>query len=168
MNKMSLAGVFMIMTMITGCGGGGSSTPSPITPITPTTAVLKFSSQGTLPDGKAVAGVRATVELPAGVSVKTTGTGDVDTTVVVPSGLFDKQDNLLPVTYTAATANAKATLSFSIVSLKPAGAGVGEYATLTLNLSGVSPVVSDYRITLFNPRDMSGGDITALTPALAL
>ena len=165
MNKMLLAVVFMIMTMITGCGGGGSSTPSPITP---TTAVLKFSSQGTLPDGKAVAGVRATVELPAGVSVKTTGTGDVDTTVVVPSGLFDKQDNLLPVTYTAATANAKATLSFSIVSLKPAGAGVGEYATLTLNLSGVSPVVSDYRITLFNPRDMSGGDITALTPALAL
>ena len=165
MNKMSLAVVFMILTMITGCGGGGSSPPSSITP---TTAVLKFSSQGTLPDGKAVAGVRATVELPAGVSVKTTGTGDVDTTVVVPSGLFDKQDNLLPVTYTAATANAKATLSFSIVSLKPAGAGVGEYATLTLNLSGVSPVVSDYRITLFNPRDMSGGDITALTPALAL
>ena len=165
MNKMSLAVVFMILTMITGCGGGGSSPPSSITP---TTAVLKFSSQGTLPDGKAVAGVRATVELPTGVSVKTTGTGDVDTTVVVPSGLFDKQDTLLPVTYTAATANAKATLSFSIVSTKAAGAGVGEYATLTLNLTGGSPSLADFKIISFDPIDLSFGHITALTPVLAL
>lgn len=157
-----------IMPMIAGCGGGGSTSGAPSS--SPTTAVLTFSSQGTLPAGKSVSGFGAIIELPAGVSVKTDAGGVVDATVVVPSGLLGGAGNagMGPVTYTAATATAKAKLNFTIASTAPLGVGAGEYATLNLNLSGVTPAVTDFNVTLFKPIDMSFADRPELSSNISL
>jgi hypothetical protein len=162
MNKIIAVIVMVIMPMVAGCGGGGSST-------TPTTAVLKLSSQGTLPDGKAVSGFGATIELPAGVTAKTATDGAVAATVVASSGLLAGSAGTMgPVTYTQATATAKAKLDFTIASTAAAGVGVGEYATITLTLSGVSPAVTDFNVTSFKPVDLSYADMTELTSKLTL
>lgn len=147
----------MILSMISGCGGGGSSAK-------PTGATLKLSSLGTLPAGKAVSGIVATVELPTGVTVKTNQDGTADATVVVGSGLLNGAAGTMgPVIYTNATATAKAKLDFTIASTAVNGVGVGEYATITVILNDVNPLVADYKITAFKAYDMSFVEITALT-----
>jgi hypothetical protein len=152
-----------ILPMITGCGGGDTV----YFPLNPTAATLKLSSQGTMPAGKAVTGIAATIELPSGATVKNTN-GVVDATVVVGSGLMAGTAGTMgPVNYTPATATAKAKLDFTIASTVAAGVAVGEYATITLILSGVNPAVTDYKVTSFKAYDLSFAEITALTSKLA-
>lgn len=155
----------VILALITGCGGGGTGGAGSI----PTTAVLKFSSQGTLPAGKAVSGFSATLELPAGVTAQTGAGGVAAATVVVPSGLLaGSAGSLGSVIYTPATSSAKAKLYFFIASTAAAGVGVGEYATITLALAGVDPLVTDFTVTSFIPGDMTLTPVTGLTPMLNL
>lgn len=161
MRKIFALILLTIVAVTAGCGGGGGGS-------TPTTAVVKLSSQGTLPTGKAVAGFGATLELPAGVTAKITG-GAVDATVVVSSGLLAGSAGTLgPVTYTPATATAKAKLDFTLASTTTAGVGVGEYATITLNLNSGSPTATDFNVPVFTPVDLSFANITGLTPKLTL
>lgn len=167
MKKIMAVLVLAILPMIAGCGGGGGSS-QPM----PTAATLKLSSQGAMPAGKAVSGVTVTIELPAGATAKSTG-GVVDATVVVGSALMATTGtapvgSMGPVNYTPATATAKAKLDFTIASTAVAGVAVGEYATITLILSGVNPAVTDFNVTSFKAYDMSFAEITALTPKLAL
>ena len=164
MKKILAIVIMPILLMVAGCGGGGgSSIPS-------NTVVVKVSSQGIPPAGKTVAGFGATVELPAGVTVKTGANGIVDASVVVPSGLLGGVGNAIvgSVSYTVATATAKAKLDFAIASTAAAGVGVGEYATLNLQFSGVRPSAADFTATSFDPIDLSGNHITTLSPILAL
>jgi hypothetical protein len=169
MKKIIVAVIVAILPVMAGCGGGGGGGGVFIAS-QPTTAVVKISSQGTLPVGTAVAGFGATLELPAGVTVKTDASGIVDPSVVVPSGLLGGTGNAFmgSVSYSAATATAKAKLNFAIASAAAAGVGVGEYATITLKLSGVNPAVTDFSVTSFVPVDLSGNTITVLSPTLAL
>ena len=158
--------VMAILPMIAGCGGGGGGdNAAPL----PTAATLKLSSQGTMPVGKAVSGIDVTIELPAGATVKTTS-GVVDATVVVASGLLTTAtSSMSPITYTPAAGATKAKLDFTIASTALAGVQVGEYATITLILSGVNPAVTDFNATLFKAYAVDGsGAISALTPKLAL
>lgn len=163
MKKILAVLIMMILPMIAGCGGGGGSS-APLT-----AAVVKLSSQGTLPAGKAVSGIAATIELPAGVTAKTTAGGAVDATVVVGSGLLATTAGTLgPVVYTPATATAKAKLDFTIASTAVAGVGVGEYATITLIITNANPAASDFTATSFKAYDMSFAEIPALTSKLAV
>lgn len=168
-----------IISSVTGCSGtlsGSTYTIGAVTSactvtasfVVPTTAILKLSSQGVLPVGKAVSGFGATLELPAGVTAKNTG-GVVDATVVSGSGLLAGGAGTLgPVTYTPATGTSKAKLDFTIASTAPAGVGVGEYATINFSLNGVSPTASEFSITSFKPIDLSYTDITTLIPGKTL
>lgn len=136
---------------------------------TVTSAILKLSSQGTLPSGKVVTGFGVSIELPAGVTVKTTTGGAVDSTVVVPSGLLAGNSSMAPVVnYTAATGTSLARLDFTIASNEAAGVGVGEYAAITLILNGVSPTAADFTITHFTPVDLSYDNLTTLTANIIL
>jgi len=167
MKKIVAAFVMAILPMIAGCGSDGDSTPAP------TAATVKVSSQGTMPAGKAVTGVAVTIELPAGVTAKTTTAGAADATVVVGSALMNTTGTtpvgtMGPVTYTPATATAKAKLDFTIASTAVAGVGVGEYATITLILAGVVPTGTDFTVTSFKAYDLSFAEIPALTSQLAL
>lgn len=161
--------IMAILPLIAACGGGGGGGSVSM----PTAAVLKLSSQGTLPAGTAVTGIGATIELPAGVTAKTATGGAVDATVVVGSALMATTGTapvgtMGPVTYTPATATAKAKLDFTIASTAAAGVGVGECATITLILSGVNPAVTDFNVTSFKAYDLSYTQIPALTSKLAL
>ncbi len=170
MKKILMALFLIVSTMMTGCGGGGGGSSTPAA--APTTAVVKLSSQGTLPPGAALAGVGVTLELPAGVTVKSDGGGVPDVSVVVPSGLMGGAGNAVVVagslSYTAATATIKAKLNFTLLSNVPGGVGVGEYATLTLNLAGVTPAATEFTVTLFDPIDLLGNHLTVLSSHLAL
>lgn len=153
-----------VIALICGCGGGGGSSSA-----APTAAVLKLSSQGTLPDGKAVSGFGAIIELPAGVTVKTAAGGAVDASVVVPSGLLAGSNVTLgPVTYTPATATSKAKLDFAIASTASAGVGVGEYVIIAFILTGVTPTAADFAVTSFTPVDLNFADLPGITAAKSL
>jgi hypothetical protein len=169
MKKIMAVLVMAMMPMIAGCGGGGDSA---LPLLMPTAATVKVSSQGTMPAGKAVSGIAVTIELPTGATAKNTG-GVVDATVVVGSSLMATTGatpvgSMGPVYYTPATATAKAKLDFTIASTVAAGVAVGEYATITLILSGVNPAVTDFTVTSFKAYDMNFAEITALTSKLAL
>jgi len=165
MKRIMAMAIMAILPMIAGCGGsGGTAVPQP------TTAVLKISATpGTLPAGKAVAGLGATIELPAGVTVKTTTSGAVDATVVVPSGVLGGAGNAAmgPVIYTPA-GTGKAKLDFTVASTAQAGVGEGEYVTITFTLNGVAPSAADLVITSFKPVDLSYADLTTVTPSKAV
>lgn len=166
MKKILAVLVMAILPIIAGCGGGNGDNDSTFKP---TTAVLKFSSQGAPNAGKAVKGFSATIELPAGVTVKTGTDGTVDAAVVVPSGLMGGSAGTVgPVIYTPVTTSAKARLDFSLLSMAPAGVNVGEYATITLSLTGVSPAVTDFVVTSFKPVDLNFANLAGLTPLLNL
>lgn len=155
--------VFMaIISFLTACGGGGGGSAPP----QPTAAVMKLSAAGTLPTGKAVAGLGVTIDLPAGVTVKTVSGGAVDSSVVTGSGLLAGSNGTMgPVTYTPAAGSAKAKLDFTIASTASAGVGVGEYATITFILNNTSPTAADFSITSFTPVDLSFTNLTTLTAA---
>lgn len=164
MRKMLALVAVLGMALLAACGGGGDGADG-----MPTSAVLIFSAQGTLPAGVAVSGVGATIELPTGVTVQTDAGGAVDPAVVVPSGLLAGANGTLgPVIYTPATATTKARLDFTVVSMAVAGAGVGEYATITLILAGVDPAVTAFNVTAFEPIDLSYAAISTLTAKLDL
>ena len=155
--------ILAILPMIAGCGSDNNSTPQP------TAASLKLSSQGTIPAGTAgmaVSGIGVTIELPTGVTVKKAADGTVDASVVVASGLF-KSTNSSVVT-PIFTDGSPAKLDFTIASTAVDGVQVGEYATITLILSGVTPIVTDFKVTKFDARDMDLVSIPALTSKPAL
>lgn len=163
MRKMLAVLAVTILPMLAGCGDSGGDSSMP------TAAVITFSSQGILNAGNGVRGFTATIELPAGVTAKTGTGGSVDTTVVVPSGLLGGSNGTMgPVIYTPATTTAKGTLNFSLLSTAAAGADVGEYATITLALSGVNPGVTDFNVTSFTPVDVRFEDLAGLTSKLNL
>ncbi len=158
--KIMTVALLALLPVIAGCGGGGGGTAATTptggsgggTPPAPTAALLRLAAPpGTLAAGTTVAGVAATVELPPGVTVKRAADGiTVDPSVVVPSGLLGGGTTVMgPVSYTAATATAKARLDFTIASTAIAGVGEGEYATITFILNGVTPAVSDFTVSSF-------------------
>lgn len=139
-----------------------------VTAATATSATLKIFSQGALPTGKAVAGIGFTIELPTGVTVKTTSGGVVDATEVVPSGLLAGKATMTLVNYSVATATSKAKLDFTIASTSIDGVGVGEYVTLTFIVDGLSPAVSDFNISSFKPVDLNFAELTTLAAVKTL
>jgi hypothetical protein len=156
MKKMMILVLAALLPLLSGCGGGGSSGPS--------VAVVKLSAQGELPAGRSVAGLGATIELPAGVTVKTTATGAVDAGVVTPSGLFGAGNAAMgPVSYTPATATSRARLDFAVFSTAPGGVGVGEYVTINCSLHGVTPVAADFLVSSFTLTDLNYVELTMLT-----
>ena len=168
--------ILAILPMMAGCGSDGNTVQQP------TTATLKISAedlQGTIvPVGaKVVAGIEATIVLPTGVTVKTTkdlGNGGFEADgSVIASGLLKAagvQSDLMTPVYTPANVatNTKAKLYFIITCVpSTAGVAVGEYATITLNLSGVNPAVSEYSVTPFNAYAAdNSGVIPNITPKL--
>jgi len=149
-----------------GCGGGGSGS-APAAP--PTKAVVRLSSQGTLPQGAQLSGIEVTLRLPAGVSIRTDASGAVASGEVAVSGVAAQGGSvtLLPPVYTPASSQAPATLQFTFAG---SDFGTGEFATVTCDLapgssapSAASLVVSD-----FSPADQLLRPVTSLSVALSL
>lgn len=159
MKKVIAMAIMAVLPLVAGCGGGGSSATAP-----PTVAVLTLSATpGTLPAGKLLVSFGATVELPAGVTVKTNAGAptEADASVVLPTAFMANTGtaNVSTVIYTPANSAAvppvKAKLDFVVSSGAPAGSGVGEgdYVTITCILNGSLPTAADFTITSFTPAD---------------
>lgn len=155
--KIIMAGCLTLLAFaLAGCGDSGTS---PAT-VQPTTAMLKLSSQGTSP---ALAGIGITVKLPAGVSVKTTAEGAVDSSVVTVSGVALPGSVVTPV-YTPATATAPGTLRFVVANTAAEGFGTGEFATVTCAVvPGSFPTAADFSLADFTPANLLLQPVTGLT-----
>lgn len=147
---------------LSGCGGGGGggNTPSP----QPATAVLKISTQGTLPSGTQIGGIDVTIALPTGVTVKSvTSPPETDSGVVVTSGVAVSNSTVLS-TYTAATSTS--TGKVRVLLANSNGFGTGEFMTIHCDIaSGSTPTASDFSLSGFVAKDLNGVAISGLNSA---
>jgi hypothetical protein len=141
---------------LTACGGGGGSSAPPST-----TATLNLSTSGTLPLGTSLAGIGITLTLPAGVTIKTDSGGAVDPGYVNVTG--ESSPESVIAVYIPASGTTPATLTLTVISTTTTGFGAGEFVTVTCDLNGTSPPVSDFVLSGFKPYDLSGNPVTGLT-----
>lgn len=151
-----LAIVSFTLLTIFGCGGGGGGgggAPSPGDGTTPTgpQAVVTLSTQGTLPAGTTIGGVDCTVQLPALVTCKSDATGLTDPSATVASG--QAQGGTLVGNFTAASGKVR------IAVIKTSGFGIGEFATLNLDITGSTPNASDFSVSGLSVVDFNSGQI---------
>jgi len=163
-NFLNLIRLFCLPAVIAlaGCGGGGSNNAS--VPVAPATkAIVRLSSQGTLPQGSQLSGIDVTITLPKGVSLKTDANGQVAAGVVTLSGVAVQSGTVAtPVlSYTPATATTLATLR---ITFGTSNFGTGEFATINGDIAPVSsaPAATDVVIDNFSIADQNLAPVTTL------
>lgn len=152
---------------LAGCGGAVTTSPSNTggaQPAQPTT-VLALDTTGSLPAGATIGGLGVTVNLPESVSIKTDGSGNVDSGVVTASGVAAGQATVITL-YSAAAGTVPAKLHIVLAS-GSAGMTVGEFATITCTVaSGGAPTASDFSLSDFTSVNTLGDTIPSLTADL--
>lgn len=146
-----------------GCGGGGGGSTvgegsKPPVGTTPTTAVVKLSAE-TLPAGTSLSGLGLTLNLPAGVTVKTDAAGVVAPgTVAGPGGTASTG---ILAEFTPAAPPAQAKLALALTSAEKQGLGIGEFATVTCDVApGTTPSAADFTITEVQAVDIPGNKLS--------
>lgn len=146
---MTLTAVTLLLSACSDSGGGSTSNSA-----TPTQVKVTLKTTGTLPVNDGISGIGVTVSLPPGVVPLITGGGDVDPSVIVPSGVAANAADILPH-YIGATENTPGKLSFVIVSNADKGFVAGDFVTLNLTVSnGGTVTAGDFKITDFQPADL--------------
>ncbi|MBC7962513.1 MAG: hypothetical protein H7Y05_06180 [Steroidobacteraceae bacterium] len=149
-----------------GCGGGdggGTATTPPAT-TKPTAGTLSLSTTGTLPAGTLIGGIDVTVELPAGVTVKTQTAFPLEPEagVVTISGEPARAggQTISGTKFTAASGATPAALKFIIGSANSAGGALsgflpGEFVSIKCDVatSAVFPDASAFKILSINVLD---------------
>jgi hypothetical protein len=125
-------------------------------------AVVKVLAVGTASVTPLI-GAQATVQLPAGVSVKTyLNSAQTATDAVVASGMPTPADLVLGV-YSAASG------TVNVYVFTSAGFPAGEFATINCDIqSGFKPQASDFHVSDLVVSDTNGNLITGLTPSIAV
>ena len=149
---------FSLLSLVACGGGGGDSAPAP-----PTTAVIKLFSTttGSLPAGTLIYGTEATVNLPAGVTVKASPSSAnpqvmvVNDPVVSASGQAAGAETVV-ATYLASSAT-PSTYKVELKMAKSSGFSAGEFAVLNCDITaGYLPAVADFTVTNFKTFDANG------------
>lgn len=162
--------IFFIISLlfVAGCGGGSVGTTGGSNNEAATYKVT-LATEGTL--AGSLAGIGVTLQLPTGVTPKLAADGSVDSSVVKASGVMANNASMVPPEYTPASGTTAGTLSFVLASTAAKGFGIGEFATVTLNVAprvvnfatvnqnladGTSlAVVKDYKVNTSSTVDMS-------------
>jgi hypothetical protein len=161
MNCRSYRALLLAVLLLSACSGGGSGS----TPARPSTATLKLSVSGTT--GRPLSGIGASLILPDGVSVDTTGSGEVTTDIVTVTGAAVPGTSLQY--YTRPSGDAAGKLSLIVASSSQGGFGVGEFATVTCRLPADRTVqASDFILERIEPVDLRGAAVTGLAPRLTV
>ena len=160
-NRSLLYGFMFGLFSLTACGGGGGSSSAPPA----TTATIKLSTSGTLPQGTSLAGIGITLNLPTGVTFKTYSGGAVASGYVNVTGGEASPESAIAV-YIPASGATPAQLALIVISTTTAGIGTGEFASVPCDLNGTSPKVSDFVVSGFKPYDLSGNPVTGLTASV--
>lgn len=151
-----------------GCGGGGGGTAGEggktTVNVPVTSAVLKLSTEGSLPSGTSLAGIGITVNLPPGLTVKTDSSGKVEAGSVAGSGVTAGKAMTAEPDYTPPTANVPGKLTLVLASTEPQGFGTGEFATVTCDVAaGTTPKATDFTLSGFSPVDLRGAAVSGLS-----
>ena len=162
MKRIMTTGLLMALfgiISLSGCGSGGGDGVTQ-----PTTAVLKISTQGTLPSGTQIGGIDITIALPTGVTVKSvTSPPETDSGVVVTSGVAAANSTVLSI-YSPATS--ASTGNVRVLLANSTGFGTGEFMTIHCDIaSGSIPTASDFSLSGFVARDLNGVLISSLNSA---
>ncbi len=161
MKKWIYLALFFTMTVLFACGGGGGAGG----PGLPTAAIITLSTEGTLPPGTTIGGVALTINLPAGVTVKTDANGNVDSGVVTASGVAKDQAFVIAL-YTAATTTEQARLDIVLASTSLGGFGVGEFAKVNCGIAaGSNPQASELSLTNIQVVDNTSFNIISTVTA---
>lgn len=160
MKRISIAVLLTIistMTILSACGGGGGGGGGQAQP---TVAVLKLATSGT---GATIYGLDVTVNLPSGVTVKsTTNQPETDDGVVVASGVA-ASGTIATAVYTPATDALPGKVRILIANAS--GFTTGEFCTVNGDIAaGHSPKAADFSIENFSASDADGNVISGLTP----
>ena len=158
--------LFLLLFLCTcsGGGGGGGTAAGNNTQ----TSSLTVSTAGALAPGTQIGGIRVTLTLPPGVTVKsTTNPPETDAGVVAVSGIASGVHADLIAVYTAATNAKLGRISAQIVNAD--SFSVGQFATVSCIIaSGYAPKASDFSVVDFAAVDLNGVAIQGLSLRLVL
>ena len=147
--------------VLSSCGssGGGGDSGGGTTQLT--TAIVKLTTTGTLPSTTQIGGIDVTLQLPQGVTVKsTTNPPETDSGVVTASGVAASNSSLVS-TFTTSTR------IVHILLANPNGFGTGEFATVNCSIAaGSSPKQTDFSVSTMITKDLTGNSISGLTAGL--
>ena len=149
--------VFTLFFFSACSGGGGGNSPSPsISPPAAASVTLATSQTSTT-----IYGIDATVNLPSGVTIKSTVSPPAaDDGVVIASGVA-AAGSVVTAVYSAATSTLPGTVRIMIVNAN--GFGVGEFAKLNCGIaSGYNPTANDFTTAHLIAKDGNGTDIAGV------
>lgn len=158
-----LAILSLLILVLSGCAGAGKGATAQLAATGASSTVVTLSTNGTLPEGKSIGGIDVTLNLPPRVTVKADKTSETLPGVVVSSGVA--QDAPLVAKFTPAAGDAPARVR--VVLLKLSGFKIGEFATLSLEVDGPVPPLSDFSTTKVTITDINGMTLNGLTTAVA-
>jgi len=150
----------LLITACRGGGGGGGEGGSGSAPVVVTKATLKLATSG----AGTIYGIDVTINLPAGVTIKSANPPAVDSGVVAPSGVAGS-DTIASAVYTAATSTLPGAVRIIVASAN--GFTTGEFAAVNGDIgAGHAPRAEDFTVASFSASDADGKVITGLTPGL--
>ncbi len=145
MKKISLRSALLMslaLVLLSACSGGGGGG---VTVTQPTTAILTLASSvtGSIPADTIIAGYQVTIDLPAGVSVKSSNPPQVDADVVTLSSAAAGAGVM--ASYTQSTGSLPGQLKIILASTQSTGFTAGELGKVNCDIAaGFYPVVSDF------------------------
>jgi hypothetical protein len=150
-----------------GSGSGGTGATSSRTPGSGQQVVLKLSTQGAVAS-RAINGVQATIDLPAGVTIAADATtGKIDLSVLTASGVAAGPAVIVGGHYAAASSSAGG--KGKVILVNTAGFDSGEFANLTCSVaSGSSLTSADFTVTDAKAVDQNGAAIPGVTVTVAM
>ena len=124
----------LLLLLLSACGGGGGggggAAPQPGTAVVTLSTAL--TATGTIPAGTTINGYEVTMDLPTGVTVKSSVTPATDPGVVVSSG-SDTIGSYIESTYTAATGTIPGKIRIVVANTN--GMAVGEFSKVTCDVA---------------------------------
>lgn len=158
-----LAILSVIVMGLSGCAGAGKGATAQLAAPGASATVVTLSTNGTLPEGKSIGGIDVTLNLPPRVTVKADKTTETLPGVVVSSGVA--QGAPLVAKFIPASGDAPARVR--LVLLKLSGFNTGEFATLSLDVDGPVPPLTDFSTAKVTITDINGTTLNGLTTTVA-
>lgn len=155
-----------VLLYLPACKGSSSDT-TPQPPSQPTSAVVKLSTEGTLPAGKKIGAINVTLTLAPGVTLKSTANPpEPDTGVVTASGVA-AINSFIAANYTAPTSTLPGQVNVGLINT--GGFNTGEFITVNGDIAaGHNPGAADFSATINTIADTDTNPLAGLTAGISV